>query len=154
MSDNDIFHLNWIWCVNRSRFGIPRWSVVKVFLHILDSLLVKRTLDLSGRLKVVETFEELEQFLCTNLDIFYGDLAILVEVETHPVVSNEHVYVLIVFSKVFSEFLLMLQDYFHQEREHLGGSVVNNVEIALDRGINSIVEELVQLHAVITHFVV
>ncbi len=48
----------------------------------------------------------------------------------------------------------MLEHHLHHEREHLSRAVVYHVQIALDRGVHSVVDELEKLDLVVPDFVV
>jgi hypothetical protein len=58
---------------------------------------------------------------------------------------DENLNVFVVFAEVLKELLLMLEDNFHQEGENLSGAIVNDVEIALNWGVNAIRQEAIEL---------
>jgi len=58
---------------------------------------------------------------------------------------DENLHVFVVLAEVLKELLLVLEDNFHQEGEDLSGTIVNDVEIALNWSVNAIRQEAIEL---------
>ena len=157
---NQIVHFNGIRVGRRS----PLCAVVcreafncfssQISLHVLYCFLVKGALNFGSSLKIVEVLEEIIELRGTLLNIFDRHVSISVEIQTHPVVTDKNLHILIVLSQVLSQLLLMLEHNLHYEREHLCRAVVDHVQIALDRGVNSVIDELEKLDLVVPHFII
>lgn len=119
---------------------------VEVFFHVLNSFLVERAFDFGGLLEVVKVPEEFQELVSTLFDVVDGNMAVLVEVKTHPVIADQHCHILVVASEIFLNALLVLQKNLHQEGEHVGRAVIDHVQVAAQRSVYIVIQEAIELH--------
>jgi len=81
-------------------------------------------------------------------------VSVLVEIKSHPILLDQDLDIFVVLGKVFPKNRLFLNDNLHHESKNLSGTVVDHVEITLQWGIHSVVEELIELYLAVPDLVV
>ncbi len=97
-------------------------------------------------MQIIEVFDEFEQLLCPLLNILDGDVPVLVKIETHPILLQNDGDILVVLCEVLPQLCLVLEDHLHQERQHVRRTIVNHVKMALQGGVEVIIEETIELN--------
>ena len=120
-------------------------SALQVLLHVLDGLIIKLALDLSGFAQVVVIDQEFIEFMDAFLEVVDVDLPVVVEVESHPIVLDDDLRVFVVFVGVLHDLLLVLLDDLEHVADQMVGLVVDHVEFDFERIVHLV-------HQVLVHY--
>lgn len=113
---------------------LPSVDVILAYFlfHELDGLVIEVALDLGSFLEVVVVHHEFIKLMNGLLEVFDGDVSVLIEVKSHPVVHEDYSNILVVCVDVVCHFVLVFLQDLNHEGDVVASLVVDDVEVVFE----------------------